>query len=155
MCIRDRGWTISQPRLAAVAVASDEAGDSYVQLRQRNPAWGSVRLRQSLRIPSPLRHPTLSFRYRKLDPRGLFEVRIRALSGWATLFAAKEPTDWRHVWLDVSRYKGQSVVIEFRLRGEREWSSAAVHLDDVCLGSVSSTRLYFPWIFRGMTSGAK
>jgi len=142
------GWTALQPRLAAVAVASDEAGDNHVQLRHQNLAWGSVRLRQSLHIPSPLRHPTLSFRYRKLDSHSLFEVRIRAPSGWATLFAAREPTDWRHVWLDVGRYRGQSVAIEFGLRGEREWSPAAVHLDDVCLGSVSSTRLYFPLVHK-------
>ena len=83
-----------------------------------------------------------------MDAHGLFEVRIRTSSGWATLFAAEEPTDWRHVWLDVSRYKGQSVVIEFGLRGEREWSPAAVYLDDVCLGPVSSTRLYFPLVHK-------
>ena len=88
---------------------------------------------QLLTIPADMPNATLSFMYK--FPQSDGSKNFKVLVNNVEKFSTSDPTStWAHVWIDVSDFAGQDVIIEFRFE-ENGGTSGWLYLDDVSLGS--------------------
>jgi len=151
----ERRWSPWMARESyCAAVVEDGDGGHHLRL---GCGRGEAGLSYSVHIAPTMRQPTLAFDYKLVNPGDMFSVRVweeGSPSGCVTLLATREGAEWRHLWFDLSPYRGRRLRIEFSLqafppRMEFRPKLTKVYIDNLSVGSVSSMRFYFPWILQG------
>jgi len=90
-------------------------------------------LRQTVAVPTEMDAPTLSFLYQIARILGTstedrLEVNINGTPVWTT----NAPTaGWTHAWVDLSAYRGQTIIIDFNLHNHTGGARSWAYLDDV------------------------
>ena len=103
------------------------------------PETGDSLLRQQITIPSDMNEPTLSFFYQlEKWPDSPSQLQVTVESGGQTtpVFTAEQfEGAWRHAWVDMSRWKGQTVTVAFDVSQQAGSAGSRAFVDDVSLGT--------------------
>ncbi len=90
-------------------------------------------LRQTVAVPGEMGAPTLSFLYQMVRILGTsaedrLEVNINGTPVWTT----NMPTaGWTHAWMDLSPYRGQTIIIDLNLHNDAGGARSWAYLDDI------------------------
>jgi hypothetical protein len=104
------------------------------------PESRSSTLSQALALPANLHRPTLSFWYQleatSADHSAGFSVSLANAVTSTVVFSSTQSTaQWTHAWVDLSNWAGQAVTLTFEARIRHAFNIAALHLDEVSIGS--------------------
>jgi len=105
-------------------------------LSESEKSW----LSQSLTVPVSMTNPVLSFLYSLSGVSDISGDEFRVLvstdiSTTTTLFTSTTPTNWEHVWFDMTPWSGQAITLTFELSETAGYPPANALLDEVTLGS--------------------
>jgi hypothetical protein len=119
------------------------------------PNSGVGGMSQVITIPEAAHKPTLSLLHRLEDAGAGGQFRV-LINGSPVLLPTPEP-DWKHSWVDVSAWTGQTITLTLEVAGENVWTTPYVRVDDVSLGSWKTpvlsgigAPLVLPGGFRGL-----
>jgi hypothetical protein len=131
-----QGWLWSSP--ADVSTALDESGEgSILQLHGMRRAWGLPTAATELDIPQGWNAAVLSFQVRIPHSGSVLRVRAVTASGQETLWQSTgDIAEFQRVWVDMSHYEGQHVMLRFELVSDKGDPAGAAEIDDVILGNV-------------------
>lgn len=133
--------------LAAVAVDGNgqihavwNSGGSILYHSSRPAAISSdAIIAQTVTIPFSMYQPTLAFRYRFLgsQPGDDSHAQVTVSNGISQTAITLDGTgeEWRHQWLTLNAWSGQSVTVTFMLHQEENEAYVRLYIDDVSLGS--------------------
>jgi hypothetical protein len=97
------------------------------------PNSGEGGMSQVITIPQQAHKPTLSLLHRLEDAGAAGQFRV-LINGSPVLLPTSEP-DWKHSWVDVSAWTGQTITLTLEMTGENVWTMPHVRVDEVSLGS--------------------
>lgn len=110
------------------------------------PLTQSGTLSQPIAIPANMPNPTLSFFFElhgaSAQNPGAFTISVTDALTSTTVFSTTSNGNWRHQWLDLSPWSGQSITLTFATQTLAGDSYVSLALDDITLGA------YYPdlWI---------
>jgi uncharacterized repeat protein (TIGR01451 family) len=107
-----------------------------VPITQTGVAWIS----QSLTVPVSMTNPALSFLVSLSGVSDIsgneFRLTVSTdLTDTTTLYTSTTPTNWEHVWFDMTPWSGQEITLTFELSETAGYPPASALLDEVTLGS--------------------
>ncbi|MFZ1465182.1 MAG: hypothetical protein WAV60_14125, partial [Anaerolineae bacterium] len=95
---------------------------------------GESLLRQTISIPADMPAPTLSFLYRYGQvSTGIPDPLVLTVAGATVWTTSESADDWRHVWIDMTPSRGQTVNFTFRMAGDADHAATWAELDEVSL----------------------
>jgi len=105
-------------------------------ITQTGVAW----LSQSLTVPVSMTNPVLSFLVSLSGVSDIsgneFRLTVSTdLTDTTSLYTSTTPTNWEHVWFDMTPWSGQAITLTFELSETAGYPPASALLDEVTLGS--------------------
>lgn len=111
----------------------------YHELVCDAPTTTSSALSQTMTLPGDMLNPTLSFFYNLHGSSGLnpeaFTVRLANNLTSTIIFSSTNNTNWRHEWLDLSAWKGETITLTFASQTLAGDTYVNLNLDDISLGA--------------------
>jgi hypothetical protein len=131
-----QGWLWSSP--ADVSTTLDDSGEgSILQLHGMRRAWGLPAASTEFDIPQGWNAAVLSFQGRISRPGSILRVRVITATEQETLWQSTDTiSDFERIWIDLSHYEGQRVMLRFELVSDKGDPAGAAEIDDVILGNV-------------------
>ena len=144
------GWQAAAGLTPGVGPSAAHTGDNGLQLDAIAGSSFVSYITQTITVSITGSQPTLSWMVRVLSGSadGEFGVKVSSLSQTVTQTMDLTPGGWRHAWIDLSPFIGQTVTLYFGYQDPI--GSEQVYLDEVSLGEnqVGSYQVLLPVILR-------